>query len=207
PPRISHRQHQHGNGFAVTLRHPTHGVLGAGAVLHAERTDLVPGGDARDRIRHVDADALLPHHDRADVGIGRVLDEMIDRIAAEDFYPLALHDFRNRGAELHADLSPWTGRCWARPSRASWNRNPSIGKACAPPPSGSSDMHPGALGRGSGIGVRPAATARAGGVPIRPPCAAWRRVAVWAAALKVLSPIRQTSRQALTGRSACLSTP
>jgi hypothetical protein len=50
----------------------------------------------------VDADALLPHHHRADVGIGGIFDEMIDRIAAEDLDSLALHDFRNRGAELHA---------------------------------------------------------------------------------------------------------
>jgi hypothetical protein len=30
---------------------------------------------------------------------------MIDRIAAENFDSLALHDFRNGGAELHADSS------------------------------------------------------------------------------------------------------
>ena len=69
-----------------------------------------PGGDARDRVRHVHADALLPHHHRADVGIGGVFDEMIDRIAAEDLDALALHDFRNRGAELHDGLSPDAGR-------------------------------------------------------------------------------------------------
>ena len=51
-------------------------------------------------------DALLPHHHGADIGIGGVLDEMIDRIAAENFDSLALHDFRNGGAEFHADLSP-----------------------------------------------------------------------------------------------------
>lgn len=38
----------------------------------------------RDRIRHVDADALLPHHHRPDIGLGRMLDQMVDRIAAED---------------------------------------------------------------------------------------------------------------------------
>jgi hypothetical protein len=35
---------------------------------------------------------------------------MIDRIAAEDFDPLPLHDFRNGGAELHDGLSPDAGR-------------------------------------------------------------------------------------------------
>jgi hypothetical protein len=104
PARIAHRQHQHGDGFAVTLRDAAHGILGARTVLHAERADRVPGGHARDRVRHVYADALLPHHDRADVGIGREFDQMIDRIAAEDLDPLALHDFRNRRAELHGCL-------------------------------------------------------------------------------------------------------
>ena len=107
PARIAHRQHQHRNGLAVTLRHAAHGVFGAGPVLHAERADGVARGDAGDRVRHVDADAFLPHHHRADIGIGGMFDQMIDRIAAEDLDPLALHDFRNRGAELHDGLPPW----------------------------------------------------------------------------------------------------
>ena len=110
PPRIAHRQHQHGHGLAVALRHAAHRVLGARPVLHAERADRVARGDARDRVRHVQADALLAHHDRADIGVRRVLDQVIDRIAAEDLDPLALHDFRNGGAELHGVLSPGIGR-------------------------------------------------------------------------------------------------
>ena len=106
PPRIAHRQHQHRHGLAVALRHAAHGVFRAGPVLHAERADGASRGDARDRVRHVQPDALLPHHHRADIGVGGVLDQMIDRIAAEDLDPLALHDFRDRGAELHGDLSP-----------------------------------------------------------------------------------------------------
>jgi hypothetical protein len=31
---------------------------------------------------------------------------MVDGVAAENLYTLALHDFRNGGAEFHADLSP-----------------------------------------------------------------------------------------------------
>jgi len=88
------------------LRHAAHGVFRARAVLHAKGADAAPGGDPRDRIRHVDSDPLLPHHHRPDVGIGGMLDEMVDGVAAEDFDALALHDFRNGGAELHADLSP-----------------------------------------------------------------------------------------------------
>ena len=106
PARIAHRQHQHGHRFAVALRDAAHRVLGARAVLHAEGADGVAGGDARDRVRHVNADAFLAHHDRADVGIGGVFDQVIDRIAAEDLDALALHDFRDRSAELHDGLSP-----------------------------------------------------------------------------------------------------
>jgi hypothetical protein len=88
------------------LRHAAHGVFGAWAVLHAESADGLPRGDPGDRVRHVNPDAFLPHHHRADVGGGGMLDEVIDRIAAEDLDTLPLHDFRDGGAELHAVLSP-----------------------------------------------------------------------------------------------------
>ena len=132
PARIAHRQHQHRHGFAVTLRDAAHGIFRARAVLHAEGADGVPGSDPRDRVRHVKADAFLPHHHRADVGIGGVFDEVIDRVAAKDLDAFALHDFRNGGAEFHADLSP----IWPMLSSAwtdSWNRNPSPGKARGAP--------------------------------------------------------------------------
>ncbi len=112
PSRIAHRQHQHGNGLTVALRDAAHGVLGARAVLHAERADAAAGGDAGDRIRHVDADPLLAHHHRADVGIGGKFDEMVDRIAAEDLDALPLHDFRDCRTELH-DASPPVPRRFA----------------------------------------------------------------------------------------------
>jgi hypothetical protein len=112
PPRIAHRQHQHRHGFAEALRHAAHGVFRAGAVLHAERADGVPRRDAGDRVRHVQPDAFLPHHHRADIGIGGVFDKVIDRIAAEDLDTLALHDFCNGGAKFHTDLSPiWSLFC------------------------------------------------------------------------------------------------
>jgi len=37
----------------------------------------------RDCVRHVRADGLLLHHHKADMWVGDVLDEVIDRIAAE----------------------------------------------------------------------------------------------------------------------------
>ena len=63
-------------------------------------TMAVAGSDAGDRVRHVQPDALLTHHDRADIGVGGEFDEVIDRITAEDLDPLALHDFRNRGTSF-----------------------------------------------------------------------------------------------------------
>src|SRR5262249_27435916 len=117
-------------GFAKTLRDPAHGVFRAGAVLHAEGANGLPGRDARDRVRHVQPDALLPHHDRADAGVGGVLDQVVDRIAAEDLDPLALHDFRDCRAELHGRFSPQgPAVCPTRPVLASWNRNFAAGKA------------------------------------------------------------------------------
>jgi hypothetical protein len=54
----------------------------------------------------VQPDPFLPHHDGADIGVGGMFNEMIDRIATENLYSLALHDFRNGSAEFHADPSP-----------------------------------------------------------------------------------------------------
>ena len=124
PPRVALRQHQHRDGLAVGLRDAAHGVFRAGTVLHAEDADVLARGDAGDGVRHVHADALLAHDDGADVGVGGVLDQMIDRIAAEDLDPLALHDFRDCRAELHGRFSPQgSADCPTRPSSiASWNR-------------------------------------------------------------------------------------
>ena len=113
PARIAHRQHQHRNGFSITLRDAAHGVFGAGPVLHAERADGPARGDARDRVRHVDADPFLADHDRADIGRGSMFNEVVDRIATEDLDPLAFHDFSDRSAELHGGVSPLCGPVWS----------------------------------------------------------------------------------------------
>ena len=104
-----------------------------------ERADGLARCDAGDRVRHVHADTLLAHHDRADVGVGGMLDQMVDRIAAEDLDPLALHDFRDCRAELHG-VSPQDGRLPAFCS-ATWNRNRAGGKAGFAVRSGTPDMH------------------------------------------------------------------
>jgi hypothetical protein len=44
--------------------------------------------------------ALADDH-RADVGLGGVFQQVVDGVAAEDLDPLALHDLRNRVADLH----------------------------------------------------------------------------------------------------------
>ncbi|HTA99383.1 MAG TPA: hypothetical protein VK804_02825, partial [Bradyrhizobium sp.] len=54
-----------------------------------------------------------------------------DRIAAEDFDTLAFHDFRDRGAELHADPSQEMADVGLGLCGASWNRNRMVGKAGA----------------------------------------------------------------------------
>jgi hypothetical protein len=89
-------------------------------VLHAEGADLAARGDAGDRVGHVQADALLPHHHRADVLRRRVFDEVVHGIAAEDLDALAPHDLSDGFADLHVRLPPagFEGRrhrrgpCW-----------------------------------------------------------------------------------------------
>ena len=100
-PRIALRQHEHRNALAVTLRHAAIGVLGSRAVLHTERADGLAGRDARDRVRHVQADALLAHDDRADVLRGSELNQVIHRVAAQNLHTLSLHDTRYRLANFH----------------------------------------------------------------------------------------------------------
>ena len=64
-------------------------------MLHREDADLVRGRHAADRVRHVQADALLAHDDRADVRFRRRLDDGIDRIADQELHALALQDLRD----------------------------------------------------------------------------------------------------------------
>ena len=104
-PRVALWDDQKWHGLAVRLGDATIGVLATGAVLHAEGADLLAGGDAGDRVGHVDPDALLTHDDRADIGRSGVFQQVVDRVAAEDLDPLALHDFRNCLADLHRSRS------------------------------------------------------------------------------------------------------
>ncbi len=99
--RIAAGNDQDRDRFAERLGDAAIGVLGAGPALHAEGADLAPLRHARDRVRHVQADALLAHDDRPYVGRRRVLDQVVDRIGAQDLDPFALHDLRDRRTDLH----------------------------------------------------------------------------------------------------------
>src|SRR5260221_2231221 len=90
--------------MAVGLRYAAKAVLGAGAVLHDENADLVARGHLGDGVAHMQPDALLPHHDRADVGLGRTLDDRVDRVADQELDPLALEDLGDRGGDFHRGL-------------------------------------------------------------------------------------------------------
>ena len=109
----------------------------------------------------MDADTFLPDHHGADLGIGGKFDQMIDRIAAQDLDALALHDFRDRGAELHDGLSLWAAGRFGPAICTSWNRIFPSGKARAALARGSADMRFAACRPKT----RVKATARRGGLP------------------------------------------
>ena len=98
---IAGRQHDDRAGIAVGLRDAAERVLGAGPVLHDEDADLVARAELADGIAHMQPDALLAHHDRADIGLGRPLDDRVDRIADQPLDPLLFQDLGDRVGDLH----------------------------------------------------------------------------------------------------------
>ena len=112
---VAHGHHEDRHGLAVGLGDAAVGVLGAGAVLHHEHADLLAGGDARDGVRHVQADALLAHDDGADVGGGAVLEDVVDGIADDPLHAFALQDFCNRIAGFHGGSSALADRTRSPP--------------------------------------------------------------------------------------------
>ena len=79
----------------------TERVLDPGAVLTREDADLRPVRKPRDRVGHVDRDALLANDDRADVRLGRSFDHRVARIRKKQFDAFALEDLRERRGHLH----------------------------------------------------------------------------------------------------------
>src|SRR6266702_2586122 len=49
-------------------------------------------------------DTLLAHHDRADVGFGRALDDRVDRITDQEVDPFALQDMGDGVGDFHRGL-------------------------------------------------------------------------------------------------------
>ena len=94
-PGIPAGQHHDRDGVAERLGHAAERVLRARPMLHRENADPLARADAADRVGHVQPGALLPHDDRADVGLGRRLDDGIDRVADQEVHAFALEDFRH----------------------------------------------------------------------------------------------------------------
>jgi hypothetical protein len=84
---------------------PAERVLGARPMLHDEDADPIGRGDAADRVRHVQARALLPDDDRADVGLSGRFDDGVDRVADEKLDSLTLQDLCNGSGGLHGGSS------------------------------------------------------------------------------------------------------
>ena len=95
-PRVAARQHDDGHGFPIGLRNAAEGVLRPRAELHGEDANPFPGGDAADRVGHVQAGPLLTDDDGPDVGRGSRFDDRIDRIPDQIVDPLALEDLGHR---------------------------------------------------------------------------------------------------------------
>jgi hypothetical protein len=73
-------------------------------VLHRKDADAVARGDLGDGVAHVQPDPLLAHHDRADIGLGRRLDDRVDRVADQKLDPFALQNFGDGVGDLHGIL-------------------------------------------------------------------------------------------------------
>jgi hypothetical protein len=100
-PLIALRHHQDRDRVAERLRNAAIGILRARAVLHAEHAELAPRRHARNGVRHMQANALLAHHDGTNIDRRRELDEMIDRISGENLDAFALEDRRDRCPYFH----------------------------------------------------------------------------------------------------------
>jgi hypothetical protein len=101
---ISGRQHDDGGGVAIGLRDAAEGVLGAGPVLHDKDADLLARAGLGDRVTHMQANALLAHHDRANIGLGRTLDDRINRVADQPLDPFPLEHLGDRVDDFHRFL-------------------------------------------------------------------------------------------------------
>ena len=77
------------------------GVLDAGAGLGREHAVLLAALDAAVAVGETDADALLPAQDRPDAERRARLDDLVARIAGQEFRALALEDLGNDCGPVH----------------------------------------------------------------------------------------------------------
>ena len=99
--RVAGGDDQDRHGFGKRLGHAAKGVLGAGAVLHAEHPDLGARGHPRVGVGHMQPGAFLAHDDRPDVLLGGRLDQRIDRVGEEDVNSLRFHGSGDGGGDVH----------------------------------------------------------------------------------------------------------
>ncbi len=99
--RISAWKDEQRDRLAIGLGNAAKGVFGTGTVLHRKHTDCAPATEPRNRVGHVQSDALLAHDYRADAGHGCVLEDVIDRVSGHDLDSLALENLGNRIASFH----------------------------------------------------------------------------------------------------------
>src|SRR5262245_38110602 len=74
-------------------------------------------------------DPLLPYHDGADVGIGGMFDQMVDRITAENLNSFTLEDLGDRCAKFHDGFPSLDDVGFPDRLDGDWSRNWLLGKA------------------------------------------------------------------------------
>src|SRR5262249_20755969 len=89
-PRISAGQDQQRDRLAISLGNAAKGILRTGSMLHREHADGAPAAEARNRIGHMESGAFLANDYWTDAGRGRILQDVINRVANYDLDSFAL---------------------------------------------------------------------------------------------------------------------
>src|SRR6185295_20395395 len=89
---------------------------------------LLAALDAAVAVGEADADALLPAQDRPDIQRRARLDDLVARIAGEEFGALALEDFCNDLRAVHG-VGPWLGEAKCRAAARGAGRPPAAAGA------------------------------------------------------------------------------
>jgi len=99
--RQAARHDQERHVLRIGLGHARIRVLDAGAGLGREHAVLLAALDAAIAVGEADADALLAAQDRPDAERGARLDDLVARIARQEFRALALEDFGDDLCAFH----------------------------------------------------------------------------------------------------------